>query len=208
MVTRRLVMVGAAFWAALAAANVLSKNADGQTTRETAVPVAFSGGHETDPRDRGRPVVLIAAELGVPADVFREAFRHVRPAPAGQAPDPDQVRRNKAALLDALGSYGVTNERLDAVSNYYRYVRSRGELWPTRPARAYAVLENGTVTRFVVTDGGSGYSSPPTVTVPGISGAAATVQLSFTRSADSNGGVSAIVIGGGPGRGNGDSAGG
>ncbi|NBQ65466.1 MAG: hypothetical protein EBT95_08050 [Verrucomicrobia bacterium] len=31
----------------------------------TRVPVVFSGGHETDPRDHGRPVVLIAGALGV-----------------------------------------------------------------------------------------------------------------------------------------------
>ena len=35
-----------------------------------------------------RPVVLIAAALGVSSDVFREAFSHVRPAPAGTRPDP------------------------------------------------------------------------------------------------------------------------
>ena len=92
------------------------------------VPVVFTGGHETDPRDRGRPVALVAAALGVPADVFREAFTHVRPAPAGTQPDPEAVRRNKDALMAALAPYGVTNDRLDAVSNHYRYVRSRGEL--------------------------------------------------------------------------------
>ena len=52
----------------------------------TRAPVVFSGGHETDPRDRGRPVILIAAALGVPADVFRAAFTHVHPPPQGRAP--------------------------------------------------------------------------------------------------------------------------
>src|SRR4051794_34511931 len=47
------------------------------------VPVVFSGGHETNLRDHGRPVVLVAGALGVPAQVFRDAFSHVRPAPAG-----------------------------------------------------------------------------------------------------------------------------
>src|SRR4051794_9854824 len=37
---------------------------------EVTVPVTFSGGHETDRRDGGRPVALVAAGLGVPADVF------------------------------------------------------------------------------------------------------------------------------------------
>jgi len=81
-----------------------------------AVPVEFSGGHDTDPKDRGRPVVLVAGGLGVKPEVFREAFSHVKPAPAGTEPDPEQVRKNKAALMDALGKYGVTNEKLDTVS--------------------------------------------------------------------------------------------
>jgi hypothetical protein len=38
---------------------------------ETKVPVNFSGGHETDPRDHGRPVVLVAAALKVRPEVFR-----------------------------------------------------------------------------------------------------------------------------------------
>src|ERR1051325_7086572 len=79
----------------------------------TRVPVVFSGGHETDPRDHGRPVVLVAGALGVQPQVFRDAFSHVRPAPRGTEPDPRQVRENKAALMSALGRYGVTNDRLD-----------------------------------------------------------------------------------------------
>jgi hypothetical protein len=50
----------------------------------TKVPVVFSGGHDTVVVDRGRPVVLIAAALGVPDEVFREAFSHVRPASGWQ----------------------------------------------------------------------------------------------------------------------------
>src|SRR3954464_1418244 len=88
---------------------------------ETKVPVTFSGGHETDPRDHGRPVVLIAAALGLMPDVFRDAFSRVRPARDGRDPEPAQVRQNKAVLLDALEKYGITNEQLDRVSDYYRY---------------------------------------------------------------------------------------
>lgn len=166
----------------------------GRGTSVTRIPVVFSGGHETDPRDRGRPVVLVAGALGVPSEVFREAFSHVRPAPAGTEPDPQQVRDNKEALLNALSRYGVTNDRLDIVSNYYRYVRNRGELWPTRPAVAYALVKEGVVTGYVVTSGGSGYSSAPTVTVPGLPGAAARAQLSFSKAFDKNGAISAITI--------------
>ena len=52
------------------------------------VPVVFSGGHGTDPEDRGRPVALVAGGLGVPAKVFRDAFRLVHPAPDGTAAGP------------------------------------------------------------------------------------------------------------------------
>jgi len=159
------------------------------------VPLVFSGGHETDPHDRGRPVALIAGALGVPAEVFREAFSHVHPAPAGTEPDPDQVRRNKEALMAALGPYGITNERLDAVSNRYRYNRSRGEMWPTQAATGYAVVENGAVVSCVVTAGGSGYSSPPAVAAPGFKEIGATAQLSWSKNFDENGAVSAITLG-------------
>ena len=54
--------------------------ADGQ------VPLAFAGGHDTDRRDGGRPVALVAAALGVPDQVFRDAFTHVTPAGPGREP--------------------------------------------------------------------------------------------------------------------------
>lgn len=158
------------------------------------VPVVISGGHETDPRDRGRPVVLIAGALGVSTDVFREAFSRVHPAPAGTEPDGRQVRDNKANLLAVLGRYGVTNDRLDEVSNYYRYVRSRGEMWPTKPAVAYAQVEKGTVVKIVITSSGSGYSSSPIVTIPSFPGVKYQAQLSFGRDLEQNGKVSAITI--------------
>jgi hypothetical protein len=160
----------------------------------TRVPLVFSEGHETDPRDRGRPVVLVAGALGVAPEVFREAFSHVRPAKAGTRPDPEQVRKNKSALMQALGKYGVSNDRLDEVSNYYRYVRSRGEMWPTKPAAGYARVKDGKVVGFVITDGGSGYSSPPLVSVSGMSGVAVEAKLSFSQDFAANGTVSAVTL--------------
>lgn len=158
------------------------------------IPVEFSAGHETDPRDNGRPVNLIAAALGVPPEAFREAFSHVRPAPAGTEPDPEQVRRNKDALLSALGKYGITNDQLDKVSDRYRYVRSRGELWPTKPAKAHAIVENGAVTRFEITDPGFGYTSPPIVSVTGFKDLKAEVKLSFGKDVESNGSIESIAL--------------
>jgi hypothetical protein len=158
------------------------------------VPVVFSGGYETDRRDNGRPVVLIAAALGVPSEVFREAFTHVHPAHNSGGPTDEEARKNKAALMSALGKYGVTDERLNQVSNFYRYVRSRDQLWKHQPAAAYALVKDGVVTGYEITSGGAGYSSPPTVTVPGMEGVAAKVQLSFGKEMASNGAVSAIVV--------------
>jgi hypothetical protein len=162
------------------------------------VTVTITGGYETDPHDKGRPVILIAAALGVPADVFREAFSHVKPAGAGQEPDPEQVRLNKKALLDALGPYGVTNERLDEVSNYYRYSGSAGETWPRIPATATAIVENGVVTGFVITNPGSGYSSVPIVTVTSAGNVTAVATVSYTTDFNTNGSVTAITLTGNP----------
>jgi hypothetical protein len=132
------------------------------------VPVQFSGGHETYPGDHGRPDVLIAAALRVPIDVFRDAFSHVHPAgPNSGGPTDAEARANKQVLMRALGPYGVTDDRLNAVSNYYRYNRSRGEMWRVTPATAYATVTNGVVTGFTITNPGSGYSSQPKATVPG-----------------------------------------
>lgn len=139
--------------------------ADPVPLTEVKIPLIFTGGHDTDPRDRGRPVVLVAAGLGVPPAVFREAFRHVHPAPAGEPPRPEDVRRNKDELLSRLAPYGVTNDLLDAVSNYYRYRRESGELWRHVDAAGYAVVAGNKVVAIVITNPGAGYSSAPLVTV-------------------------------------------
>lgn len=97
------------------------------------VQLTITGGHETVPADHGRPVVLIASALGVKPEVFRTAFSRVMPAPGGTKPTAEQVRQNKEARLVALSPYGVTNELLDRVSDYYRYRPESGKLWD--PAR-------------------------------------------------------------------------
>lgn len=159
------------------------------------VELVFSGGHDTDPRDHGRPVVLIAAALGVSADVFREAFSHVTPAPGGTEPVPGQRERNKEALLKALGPYGVTNERLNQVSDYYRYSRERGdELWKATPAAGYATLRDGVVTGFVITNAGAGYTSEPAVSVAGRTGIKIRVKLGFGADLKKNGSVKELRV--------------
>ena len=153
----------------------------------------FSGGHEIGENDYGRPVVLIAAGLGVEPDAFRRAFSRVTPA-HGRGPTGEEARKNKEALLSVLAPHGVTNERLDEVSDYYRYRPQEGELWPTTEAEGYAVVEGGKVKEVVVTEPGSGYSSPPEVTVEGIEGVRFEVTLGFGRDLEKNGQVASVIV--------------
>ncbi len=157
------------------------------------IQVLITGGHETNPDDHGRPVILIASMLGVPQEVFREAFSHVSPASAGQEPNPVQVRLNKSALMDVLGPYGVSNDYLDEVSNYYRYNGSAGETWPQVPATAQAIFTDGVVTAIEITNAGSGYTSVPVITLLN-SDQTATATLSFTNDFSTNGSITAITL--------------
>lgn len=138
--------------------------ADAPKPRPGEVAATVEGGHDTDPRDGGRPVVLVAGALGVPDDIFREAFSHVRPAKNG-GPTGDEARKNKHELLSRLEKYGVTNDRLDEVSNFYRYRPQNGELWKHKDAVVFATVKDGRVTGFRVADAGNGYSSPPKITI-------------------------------------------
>ena len=156
--------------------------------------VTVGGGNETADVDRGRPLVLVASGLGVPSQVFREAFSHVTPAPGGHEPDPQQVQRNKQALLDALSKYGVTNDQLDKVSDYYRYRPGRGNLWKTKAAVVEAVVTNDVVTAFKIVDGGAGYSSQPVISVAGHPEIRATSIIAFSKDLSKNGSIAKIDI--------------
>ncbi len=156
--------------------------------------VTFSAGHETDPRDHGRPVVLIAAALGVPSQVFRDAFSHVTPAHGGERPEPAQVQANKRALMEALGPLGVTNERLDEVSNFYRYPPGRGGLWKVTPAEAVAVISAGKVTGVKITNPGAGYTTAPDVAVAGAPGVKVKATLHFDKDLATNGSISSLTL--------------
>ena len=177
-----------------AAAAIAVPRSVGAAEPERHVAVVFSGGHETDPRDHGRPVALVAGALGVSPEVFRQAFSGVHPAPPGVQPTPDEQRANKAVLLGALAPYGITNERLDEVSDHYRYQRSSGQLWPCAPASAYAVVRHRHIASYVITSGGSGYTSLPTATVPGFPSAQPSVVLSFGPDYTRNGSVAFLTL--------------
>jgi hypothetical protein len=66
-------------------------------------------------------------------------------------------------------------------------------MWPTKPAQAYAEVKDDKIVRFVVTKGGAGYSSPPTVSVPGFD-VRTKVELSFGKKLENNGSVAAIRL--------------
>jgi hypothetical protein len=160
---------------------------------EMKVPVTFSGGHEIGRGDFGRPVALIAAGLGVKTDVFREAFSGVTPSRNGP-PSGDESRKNKAALMKVLAPHGVSNDRLDEVSNYYRFRRQNGELWPTTPAKAYAIVAEGKIKKIVVTEPGSGYCSLPEVSVEGFPDAELKATLLLSKDLKKNGGISSVEM--------------
>jgi len=156
--------------------------------------VTISGGYELKSVDNGRPVVLIAAALGVPEEVFRTAFKGVTPSKDG-TPTSEEAQKNKAALLKVLAPYGVTNDRLDEVSNYYRYMSSKGQVWPRTSATAQGIIKNGDLTGVKITNAGSGYTSVPTVVVQGPKGKiTATVKVIYTEDFDTNGSISSITI--------------
>jgi hypothetical protein len=195
LLSMKLLPPTAAAGATLAAALVIVAPACAAPARAHTVMLQISGGHDTDPADHGRPVVLVAAGLGVPTEVFRTAFSGVHPGAAGSGgPTEQEAQANKAALMSVLAPYAVTNERLDEVSNYYRYVASDGELWRHASARATAVVRDGKVVSVRLLDGGAGYSSTPKVTVPGAASASVKATVSYGTDLATNGAITRLTV--------------
>jgi hypothetical protein len=67
-------------------------------------------------------------------------------------------------------------------------------MWPTVPATAYATVSHGVVTGFVVTNAGSGYSSPPVISLDGMPAVRAVATLSFDADFAKNGAVKEITL--------------
>lgn len=185
----------AKFIAPLAAASVVAVAlfALAKAEKEPDYPLVFKDGHEIGKDDHGRPCVLIAAALGVKAEVFREAFSGVTPA-KGRGPTGEEARKNKDALMKVLKPHGVTNDRLDEVSNHYRYKPQDGELWKHTDAKGYAVVENGKVTKIVITNAGAGYSSTPKVTIKGFDKVELAAELLLDKDLTKNGSIKSIEV--------------
>jgi hypothetical protein len=170
-------------------------SSDSITTTQGDLTITISGGHATDPRDKGRPVVLIASALGIPSEVFREAFSGVTPAGLERNPTPEEAQRNKAALLKVLSPYGITNDRLDEVSNYYRYNGQQSKTWRVTPATVKAIETDGVVTGIQILNPGAGYSSTPTITVKGPKGTVTAVTtVSYTQDFKTNGSLASVTL--------------
>jgi len=84
---------------------------------DASAPFPAPGGNPPPPDDPGRPVDLVAKDLGVTPEQFREAFKNVHPAPKGDRPTEAQRAENRKVLSEALG---VSPEKLDAVMDKYR----------------------------------------------------------------------------------------
>jgi hypothetical protein len=166
--------------------------AAGPTTGTVAV--TLTGGFEIHANDYGRPVPLYASMLGVTAEVFRQAFSGVHPN-HDHNPSADEAQRNKVALLSVLGPYGVTNDDMDRVANYYRFDSTKGQTWPHRAATALATVVDGTVTGITIVDAGSGYSYAPQATIASLPEVHLTVKLAMTRDFSTNGHVASITAG-------------
>ena len=59
-------------------------------------------------------------------------------------------------------------------------------MWPTSDATAVAYVSNGVVTGFKITNPGSGYSSPPTVSLKDMPDVHLVAALSFDSEFDKN----------------------
>ncbi len=178
---------------ALAGVATIAFNSRAGAAGDEKIQLTISGGHETDPRDRGRPVALVAGGLKVAPEVFREAFSRVQPAAGGAEPEPAQVRRNKEVLMAALAKHGVTNDELDRVSNYYRIPPGRGKLWPVEAATGHAVFKDGVFKSIVIANPGSGYNSLPTVSIPGHPEIALEVKLAYGSDLKKNGSIASVA---------------
>jgi hypothetical protein len=105
-----------------------------------------------------------------------------------------EARRNKEALMKVLVPHGITNDRLDEVSDHYRYRPQAGELWPTMEAKAVAIVENGAIKRIEITSAGAGYSSQPKMTVKGLESTKLEATLHFDKDIKKNGSLKSITV--------------
>ena len=69
-----------------------------------------------------------------------------------------------------------------------------GGIWRNKPATAYALVKEGAIIGYEITSGGYGYTTPPAVSVPGMEGATAKVEIAYGKDFETNGAIAAITI--------------
>jgi len=155
--------------------------------------ITISGGHETDDIDAGRPVFLIGSMLGITGEQFRDAFSYVTPEENGHLND-ETAQANKVKLLAQLEPYGITNDEINSVTDYYRYYPGDINIWPYAHVVLDATISNGTVTSFKVISGGHGYTSNVTIVVDGYGNIPVNAIISYTDSFETNGAIDTITV--------------
>jgi hypothetical protein len=182
----------------LAQSTLKTNDMSNKSSTKNRVPkpgsVIIEDGYLTEEIDKGRPVRLIAAALKVTPEVFRDAFSNVRPERGGGKPSPTRARENKSVLLAALGKYRVTNERLDEVSDFYRYRPGTDELWKHKPAVIEAIIVDNQVIELKIVQPGAGYSSEPNITIVGYENVKVKSTLEFTTDLKTNGRIASLTI--------------
>ena len=80
------------------------------------------------------------------------------------------------------------------MSNYYRYSKTRGQMWRTKPAKIEAIVRDEKIAGFTIVYAGAGYSSPPSVSVPGFADAGVVVKLKFGTDLETNGSIESVTL--------------
>jgi hypothetical protein len=156
-----------------------------------SITMTITDGHDTDESDGGRPTILIAAALEVTQEQFQYAFSFVTPEDQGHLDD-ETAEANKAELLSRLEEYGVTNDRLDEVTDYYRYA-PEDPLWDVIPAEIEVTIIDDEVVEIEIIEAGAGYSSEPTLSVPGYD-FTFTVEIEYGTDLRTNGNISSVTL--------------
>ena len=140
-------------------------------------------------------MVLIAAALKVPTEVFRKAFSGVTPAAGGQEPEAGQVHRNKETLLCVPAPTASPTTNLTRSPTITDTAAAKERCGEMSPAAATAIIHDGVVTGFTITNAGSANSSPPGISIAGMDDPNAKVKLHFGTDFRTNGSIQEITLG-------------
>ncbi|NQZ84340.1 MAG: hypothetical protein HRU03_01360 [Nanoarchaeales archaeon] len=173
---------------------VTEKKSNVEIENSITILIDINGGYELDLEDKGRPTKLISEGLGISQEQFQYAFSFVTPAGAGRSPTKEEEEKNKIALMNVLEPLGISNDKLDEVSNYYRYRTEVNKKWRHVEAELYAVIIDGVVVSVEITNKGAGYTSKPSLSIEGFEDVELVPVISFSTHLESNGELSEVII--------------